>query len=136
MTQLALLDTDLLPSPLELGDGRRAPDNRPSFQFVCVYCWLGACLTPVRTDDEGWTYHAESRRKKKEAWRCAVERAHFAKKNEVAKNSKKTTKLFRISKKVANKWLKKSRFAKKQITKSHFRDRFVEKHTRTAPEHA
>ena len=47
LARVALLDTDLLPPPCSL--------KFFIFSALCVFWWLGACLTRVRTDDEGCT---------------------------------------------------------------------------------
>ena len=49
--RVALLDTN--PLPLQLGDGR------PALSF---FCWLGACLTRVRTDGEPITAVSHKRK--------------------------------------------------------------------------
>ena len=54
LARVAVLDTDLLPSSLELDNGRPAPFNFIPFRSsVCVLLAGRVCLTRVRTDDEG-----------------------------------------------------------------------------------
>ena len=53
LARVALLDTDLLPSPLSLVTVAPLPFNFASVHLcVCIVGW-GGCLTRVRTDDEG-----------------------------------------------------------------------------------
>ena len=52
LARVALLDTDLLPSPVSLATVALLPLIF-FISALCVCCWLGACLTRVRTGDEG-----------------------------------------------------------------------------------